>query len=637
MNIVITNISKLPNAITPKTYSVKVEGCDIDSLSAIQTNESIIKAFAEIRAIKQSGGIGKIIMLASNVVLKEKDSNFQMTALEYYKKESKACCGISEENFHIIKIENENNTQKSNAEILNEICKQISPDDVVYIDSAGGARTISNLIQLLTKILLYRGIKNPLALYSNIQNVDCTIEDTSDFVRMSNLADGFNEFMTTGKADQIKQCFESVKDANPKLLSIIESMNNFSDNIRLGKVDDIGEIITSLQNQIDSLGDIVDTSIESVIFRQFISDIQRKIIGESRTQNGVDYLRIVRWCLDNLLIQQALTIFVEKMPITLFDNGIIRYKGNYQQAKNNHKDNKKPLDSYDWETYYFYSVVLETTKEQPELLVEFKEALRCDNKEKTSDKVKGIVKSIKSFKSKWKFGDNTLCKNSEIRKLINSKGYKTYKKFKNDLLSGTVDKDICDWLGVSSPTDESIGTTERKFKAINSILKGNTNEEYAIAVPYEKFAAVCYGYIYVKNVRNNINHASSDEKFTNAQRKILENYGYDFARYDLKTVRANIEKAINVFADCIKIGSGAIEKVQEEKSDDSFAPTSLAVGDTVQAECIEKKIVRLKDCNYNVQLVLTPGADADSYVGKKFPVKIKQISKKGKIIQVKLP
>lgn len=554
MNVVVANISKLPKEIRENNYSIKINGCDVSEISAIHTNESIIKTFAELQAIKKTGGIDKVIMLVSNVVLKDANSDLKKTALEYYKERVKRCCKCGDEIFYpIIRIENDDDSPRPNSIILGEICEKINNDDTIYIDSAGGARTISNLIQLLTKILLYKGIKNPLILYSNIQNKPATIEDTSDFIKMTNLADGFNEFMTTGKVDQLKDCLlrNGLDKQNAKLSGLLELMSEFSDKLRLGDVESLEETILSLQKQLSEIDTNDESSIEAVIINQFIPTIRKNLVGDDF--ETVDYLRIIKWCIHNVLIQQALTIFVEKMPVVLFQKDIIHYYGDIRAAKLEYKNSKTILDPYDWETFVFFTEIL-------------------DNQiDKSEAKKKSTIEEKK----------------------------------------------------------------EKKFSAINNIRKGNFNGlNFKTNVSLQSLADVYYGYLYVKNIRNKTNHASSEENFTPEQKNILNKLGYNFEKYDLATVKNNLWIAVKAVEKCLD----EIEnnKIQKEKlyEEAEFEPTKLHIGDVVLANCIAEKVVKIEKHNYNIQLVVSRGTDAMQFVSKSFYVRIKQISKAGKIIQV---
>ena len=63
-------------------------------------------------------------------------------------------------------------------------------------------------------------------------------------------------------------------------------------------------------------------------------------------------------------------------------------------------------------------------------------------------------------------------------------------------------------------------------------------------------------------------------------------------------------------------------------------PTQLTVGTTTNSICIAPKKVRIEGYDYDIQLTLPKGMDASSLAGKQLVVKVKQISKIGKIVQV---
>ena len=78
------------------------------------------------------------------------------------------------------------------------------------------------------------------------------------------------------------------------------------------------------------------------------------------------------------------------------------------------------------------------------------------------------------------------------------------------------------------------------------------------------------------------------------------------------------------------------EVLKKEEEAMKFIPTTMKVGNKVMAECIASKKVKIADYNYEIQLVLPKFEDANQYIGKSFEVEIVQISKVGKISQVKV-
>lgn len=146
----------------------------------------------------------------------------------------------------------------------------------------------------------------------------------------------------------------------------------------------------------------------------------------------------------------------------------------------------------------------------------------------------------------------------------------------------------------------------------------------------EKIAQIYYGYIYVKSVRNRTNHASSKYTLTPKQIEILKEKGFDFDKYNLSTVRKNINFALDNIENTF-FSYNEVPKIIEKES---FTMTDKKVGDVVMATCTSSKRVRIDNIDYDIQLVLVNTIKPCSLIGKKIEVEIKQISKKGKIVQV---
>lgn len=86
----------------------------------------------------------------------------------------------------------------------------------------------------------------------------------------------------------------------------------------------------------------------------------------------------------------------------------------------------------------------------------------------------------------------------------------------------------------------------------------------------------------------------------------------------IKQVNGNSDKQVN-----------SVEEAEPE----SYS-TNLKIGDRTEATCTEQKIIRIEGYDYDIQLVIPPAHNAFEYVDNRLLVEIKQISKKGKIVQV---
>lgn len=636
MNILITNISVLPvkenkdgsmSKGNLRKYKVNISDYDGAEIEAIHTNESILKCVSHIKSVKETGGINKIVALVSNKVKNDCIEAYQSTALDYYCSKVQECFGDIE----IVKISIETDSVDSvpvkEAIILKQICEQISKKDVVYIDSAGGARTTSSLIQLFTKILKYNGIKNPYSLYSDIQN-GAQIYDTTSFQKMTDIADSMNEFMTTGKSDQLQKYFsdKSLKQAYSDLL---KTMTEFSDKIRLGVVDSLDSSVENLRICIDKCQKVsVDSEDEigTVIINEFLPTIEEKLLGDM--QEGIDYLKIVKWCIDNGLIQQAITVFNEKIPRYILNKGYIKVS---DSMRNLCVENKK---EYDWEYVSFWNYLAGCRIERPEnpLIDEFK-AVLLDGKSTKNSEINKVVKDLKKMPYPIPLNYELNPKYKCLYKLNCKKKNAFYNSICND------PNIIAELIGLDREkrTDEKKreDNFNSKFVGIKNIENGIIPEGFSFSIKKEKIVTILYGYSYIKALRNQINHASAEENLNEEQKNILAKYGYNFDDFSLKIVKANIENAI------LALDIFNTLKIETEKKDvevveePAIFSTDLKVGEIVSAVCVGAKKVRIKGYEYDIPLVLPKWENPMDYVNQTLKAEIRQISKSQKICQVK--
>lgn len=636
MNILITNISVLPvkeNKDGSKSkgnlrkYKVNISDYDGAEIEAIHTNESILKCVSHIKSVKETGGINKIVALVSNKVKNDCIEAYQSTALDYYYSKVQECFGDIEIVKISIETDSVNSVPVKEAIILKQICEQISKKDVVYIDSAGGARTTSSLIQLFTKILKYNGIKNPYSLYSDIQN-GAQIYDTTSFQKMTDIADSMNEFMTTGKSDQLQKYFsdKSLKQAYSDLL---KTMTEFSDKIRLGVVDSLDSSVENLRICIDKCQKVsVDSEDEigTVIINEFLPTIEEKLLGDM--QEGIDYLKIVKWCIDNGLIQQAITVFNEKIPRYILNKGYIKVS---DSMRNLCVENKK---EYDWEYVSFWNYLAGCRIEHQEnpLIDEFK-AVLLDGKSTKNSEINKVVKDLKKMPYPIPLNYELNPKYKCLYKL----NCKTKNAFHNSICNDP--NIIAELIGLDREkrTDEKKreDNFNSKFVGIKNIENGIIPEGFSFSIKKEKIVSILYGYSYIKALRNQINHASAEENLNEEQKNILAKYGYNFDDFSLKTVKANIENAIlalDIF-NTLKIETEKKDvKVVEEPA---IFSTDLKVGEIVSAVCVGAKKVRIKGYEYDIPLVLPEWENPMDYVNQTLKAEIRQISKSQKICQVK--
>ena len=445
---------------------------------------------------------------------------------------------------------------------------------------------------------------------------------------MTDIADSMNEFMTTGKSDQLQKYFsdKSLKQAYSDLL---KTMTEFSDKIRLGVVDSLDSSVENLRICIDKCQKVsVDSEDEigTVIINEFLPTIEEKLLGDM--QEGIDYLKIVKWCIDNGLIQQAITVFNEKIPRYILNKGYIKVS---DSMRNLCVENKK---EYDWEYVSFWNYLAGCRLERQEnpLIDEFK-AVLLDGKSTKNSEINKVVKDLKKM-------PYPIPLNYELNpkyKCLSKLNCKTKNAFHNSICNDP--NIIAELIGLDREkrTDEKKreDNFNSKFVGIKNIENGIIPEGFSFSIKKEKIVSILYGYSYIKALRNQINHASAEENLNEEQKNILAKYGYNFDDFSLKTVKANIENAIlalDIF-NTLKIETEKKDvKVVEEPA---IFSTDLKVGEIVSAVCVGAKKVRIKGYEYDIPLVLPEWENPMDYVNQTLKAEIRQISKSQKICQVK--
>lgn len=614
MNILVANISTLQKEKKQWTYHLYFKGAMVDSIVAYQTNESIARAVATLDEVAKTGGIHKVVALVSQQV-REMHVEWadNLTAWEYYDQVIHSLWPQAE----LVSIDADN---KEPDEILRELMPHFCSHDKVYIDAAGGRRTDANVIQQTVKILQFVDVKVAMSLYADIQTGRGYIRETSEFLDLENISDALSEFMSTGRADKLYAIPDAGFDAEWKTL--FEAMREFSDSISIGNVDNLDQTLISIQEAITACENMETDDVRTVIIKRFLPIFKEKIIGES---TKVDYLRVIQWCVDNKMVQQALTIIVEKLPKYLIDyeyffprNATV--KGRIQDAAS-----KDALFHGNWEAYALYKELLGITANVDASVEELKQVLI--NKKLPSKPNKNVAMAWKTVQG---FNNNRLTYNSdwsskgvaEIQSAIKTSGYKTFDSLCNSIANQ--EPLLLALLGMKK--EKKKDTISVKLTAIDQIQQKGAPDQftYNVRLDWPLFTKVLYSYVYVKAIRNQINHASSEEILTQQDKEILLKKGLDCSTYSLSTICNNLQSLI----DAVKKAKLPIVK-PEQTILNEFKGNK---GDDVEATCVSAGFVRIEGLNYSIPMVVERAVDKNGLVGKKVKVIVEQFKKNSKVV-----
>ena len=195
-------------------------------------------------------------------------------------------------------------------DLINEFTFKNS--DIIYLDTTGGFRPVAYSLVYLFRYFEYMNITIEKAIYSSLNGDEGKIEDIKDTFRMFDLINGTHEFTSSGDPQTLIRFFENNK--NPKINSLLNQMTVFYDAISLCRLNGISSVVKKLNKTMMDLQSDKPNSFDEALFINLIPAIRAKFCFD---KNQV-YLSLIRWCLANNLLQQAVTIYVEKLPRAYF-------------------------------------------------------------------------------------------------------------------------------------------------------------------------------------------------------------------------------------------------------------------------------------------------------------------------------
>ena len=236
-----------------------------------------------------------------------------------------------------------------------------SEPENVYADMTGGMRNSSMLMLSIMRLLEYNGIKVKQVFYSNwdkdtainTENISnyislkgCSpksekveakkkepniIDDVTNIYQLNNLIAGAEEFNKFGIADTLsiylknKNCCSS-----DSLNDLIDSMNNFSEYIKLCRAGNFDNAIKDLSDKKDTFkiknnSNYTNDRLFYSLILPIIEKKYTKLFTIKDKPKKEQYLEIIKWCVDNGFLQQALTLCAEWIPDYIVQSNILYY------------------------------------------------------------------------------------------------------------------------------------------------------------------------------------------------------------------------------------------------------------------------------------------------------------------------
>lgn len=199
---------------------------------------------------------------------------------------------------------------------LSDCFREITDGEEVYIDYTGGFRDISFLMTSIIRFLEFKGLICGEIVYSNFQ--EKKLFDIHYIYDIYQLINGVSEFTNTGNARELVEASKGYSGDN-KAGSLIRGLISFSDALSICDIGGLDDKAHNLVNAISDLENSEEEDITAAMIKTLTPIIRKKMYLEE----GVSYPTMIKWCAENNMIQQAATIYTDKMPKYYFDNGLV--------------------------------------------------------------------------------------------------------------------------------------------------------------------------------------------------------------------------------------------------------------------------------------------------------------------------
>lgn len=307
-----------------KTEGVQTE--EIMKYKGVQTNDAPAKHLLKMSKDEDQTKISKIFCIVSKEVYQ--DDFFQFSAM--IKAYADRDLGYSD--LEIIPIPydfhfdsnyamSDVDSEKMAVHIYRQIEAVLKEDERVqqiYIDYTGGFRDINFLMTVIIRYLEFEGISCKRIVYSNYQKQE--ILDIRYIYEMFEIVNGVNEFIGTGNARKLVEISEKMTDGKVegknKVKSFIQHIQNFSDAMSICNIRDIDSALVGIVEGIIELENDESEDIFIQMLKTLLPTIKQKMYVKDGKISDLD---LIFWCLENNMLQQAATIYVEKMLRYYYD------------------------------------------------------------------------------------------------------------------------------------------------------------------------------------------------------------------------------------------------------------------------------------------------------------------------------
>lgn len=257
----------------------------------------------------------------------------------------------------------------------------------LYVDVTGGIRSAGMILSQIVQLLQHDGMTVEKFLYSDF-HTDATpnrLFNIASLASLSHLIAGADAFVRYGNSLALEEYFDydyesdagRMRTLSAPLRKLLHAMHSYSDVMQICQVNELKNVLVALKHALDEFSqhEIAEDSLKEKAFALMLDTIRNAyedILRYAEGEEAALYYEMIRWCLKNGFTQQAMTLYVEWMPVYLEEKRVF-YPTWREVMEEKMADRQDP--SWQKNVFAICTKELYALKRQEYCLDRFKEAL----------------------------------------------------------------------------------------------------------------------------------------------------------------------------------------------------------------------------------------------------------------------